>query len=247
MNFRNLFSCLFFLLLSTTNVHARLYAVLVGVSEYKQSEDNLTYSHSDAIEMYEMLNLQTSANHLKLLTNQQATRNNIISVAQALFSQAEADDIVIFFFSGHGNKGCFMAHDRPLYFNALKDIFKQTKAKRKMIFADACLVGTLRASNNNSSNSHRSVGADVLLFLSSRSNQDSQELHSLKNGLFTYFLLAGLKGAADTNKDRAITARELFDFVNPKVKEKSEGSQVPVMWGKFDENMVILRWEKRDE
>jgi uncharacterized caspase-like protein len=241
-------SVLFFLFvfINESDIHAKLYAVCVGVSEYEQSLNNLEYSHQDAIEMYEMFKLQVPVNQLKLLTDQQATTDNIVSTAKTLFSQARTEDIVIFFFSGHGDKGCFMAHDKPLYFKTLQSIFKQTKAKRKIIFADACYVGSLRTSKDDTTNDHVSVGNNVLLFLSSRSNQTSMEMSRLKNGVFTYFLLAGLKGGADNNKDRVITARELFNFVNPKVIEKSGASQVPVMWGKFEENMTLITWKKNE-
>jgi uncharacterized caspase-like protein len=235
-----------FVFINVFDTHAKLYAVCVGVSQYEQSLNNLEYSHQDAIEMYEMLKLQAPVNQLRLLTDQQATADNIVSTTKALFSQARAEDIVIFFFSGHGNKNYFKAHDKPLYFKILKSIFKQTKAKRKIVFADACYVGSLRTSKEDAANNRVSVGDNVLLFLSSRSNQTSMEMSRLKNGVFTYFLLAGLKGGADNNKDRVVTARELFDFVNPKVTERSGGSQVPVMWGKFEENMTLLIWKKNE-
>ena len=41
-----------------------------------------------------------------------------------------------------------------------------------------------------------------------------------------------------------ITANELFDFVHPKVKERTNESQIPVMWGKFDKSMIILKLNK---
>jgi uncharacterized caspase-like protein len=234
-----------FATISVSDVQAKIYAVCAGVSQYEESEYNLTYCHQDAVEMYEMLKLQAPADQLRLLTDRQATAGSIATTAKMLFSQAKAEDIVIFFFSGHGNDGCFMAYDKPLYFKTLQSVFKQTKAKRKIIFADACMVGSLRTPGGRAAGNRVSVGDNVLLFLSSRSNQSSIESTSLKNGLFTYFLLSGLKGAADSNNDRVITARELFNFVNPRVTQRSEGSQIPVMWGKFRENMIILTWKRK--
>jgi uncharacterized caspase-like protein len=223
----------------------KLYAVVVGVSEYQQSENNLTYSHKDAIEMYNLLALQTSTSNIQLLTNKDATEEKILKAANDLFSKTKAEDIVIFFFSGHGNKGCFYVHDKKLTFKSLQEIFKKTKAKRKIIFADACYSGTFRTSDQSSTESTNSdAGKNILLFLSSRSNQTSKEKGTLKNGVFTYFLIAGLKGGADKNKDRLITAKELFTFVNPKVKEQTTGKQIPVMWGKFEDNMIIFDWRK---
>ena len=61
-------------------------------------------------------------------------------------------------------------------------------------------------------------------------------------GFFTSFLLRGLRGGADTNHDRKITAKELFTFVHQGVVEKSDGKQHPVMWGQFDDNWVLMDW-----
>lgn len=50
----------------------------------------------------------------------------------------------------------------------------------------------------------------------------------------------GLQGAADRNGDRKVTARELFNYVNPRVISDTEGQQHPQMWGKFDDSMVVV-------
>ena len=84
-----------------------------------------------------------------------------------------------------------------------KRLFQQAKAKRKLIFANACSSGTLRQSGRQASSKSVNPGNNnnVLLFLSSRSNQDSFEDLTLRNSIFTYYLLAGLKGGADLNRD----------------------------------------------
>jgi hypothetical protein len=60
--------------------------------------------------------------------------------------------------------------------------------------------------------------------------------------MFTIFLERGLRGGADTNKDRRISARELYDFVHQGVIEASGSKQHPVMWGKFDNDMTVIKW-----
>jgi len=242
-----LFLFLFFSFSAKKQSNGQLFAVVVGVSEYEDWKNDLTYSHQDAIEMYDLLTYQTEQSNIKLLLNEDATCDNILKATRELFTRTAPNDIVIFFFSGHGENGYFRAHDKKLTFKSLREIFKQTSAKRKIIFADACFSGTLRPTGEKAQDesSNNDIGPSVLLFLSSRSNQISNESLEMKSGAFTYYLVDGLCGGADTNKDRYITARELFDFVNPKVKEYTGGKQVPVMWGKFDDNMVIFNWNKK--
>jgi len=222
----------------------KIYAVLVGVSEHQDPSKNLDFSHRDATEMYHLLKKHSSPDRIKLLTNSEARHDNIVRHAQNLFHQAKPEDMVIFFFSGHGNENGFVAHDKNLTYTTLQTIFKDCAANRKMIFADACRSGSLRQpgeSGRQATSNNQNVGADVMLFLSSRSDQTSWEYSNLKNGMFTYFLISGLSGKADANKDNLITAIELFNYVNPNVKKKSDGTQTPVMWGNFDKNMVILK------
>ena len=234
-----LFILLFALPLS---VQGEIYAVLIGISEYEIPIGDLSYSHQDAIDMYELLKEHTAPNKLKLLINKQATRDSIVYYTTQLFRQAQPEDIVLFFFSGHGQGNNFFAHDRFLYFSELKEIFKQTQAKRRLIFADACYSGTLRPGDDPAPQNEK---MNVMIFLSSRSSQYSIETRAYRNGAYTYFLLAGLRGGADFNKDGYITAKELYNFVYPKVRERTNGRQIPVMWGNFNKNMIILKQKNK--
>ena len=47
---------------------------------------------------------------------------------------------------------------------------------------------------------------------------------------------------ADTDKDRVITAKEIYNFVHQGVVEASGNRQHPVMWGKFNETMLVIKW-----
>ena len=87
-----------------------------------------------------------------------------------------------------------------------------------------------------------SSDTDVILFLSSRHNETSIERPGMKNGYFTACLVKCLKGAADDNRDRKITAKELFDSVRKGVIRLSNNEQHPVMWGNFSNDMVIMQW-----
>ena len=77
-------------------------------------------------------------------------------------------------------------------------------------------------------------------------NVTSQDLRprqtGFNNSLFTVFLERGLRGGADMNRDKVITAREIYDFVHQGVTNASGGRQHPVMWGKFDGNMAVIKW-----
>ena len=100
-----------------------------------------------------------------------------------------------------------------------------------------------KKANNNNQNTMKN--ANVMLFLSSRNTETSLESSLMDNGFFTYALQRALRGGADANRDRVITARELFNYVSKKVSTETGGRQHPVMWGKFSNNMPVIEWRQK--
>lgn len=224
------------------------YLVSVGISDYPGTDHDLKNSDKDARDFVELFLKNHVAGQFVLLDNNLATKKNILEQMNHLFAKAGKDDVVIFYFSGHGMNECFVPYDASktnmLTVEDLRKEISKCAAKRKILIADACFAGAFRISPPKEQNQTvpTSTDAELLFFLSSRSNQTSIDGGKIENGLFTYHLVRGLKGGADTNKDRLITAKELFDFVYPRVKEQSKEKQIPVMWGKFSNEMVIMDW-----
>ena len=176
-----------------------------------------------------------------MLTNSNATKSAILSKLRSTFAKASENDIIVFFFSGHGSKGAFCAYDAQIPYSEIRQAMASSKAKNKMIFADACFSGKMRQGRKNTAEQSFN-NYNIMLFLSSRGNETSIERRDMKNGFFTSCLQKGLRGGADANKDRTITARELFNYVSTTVKTLSSDKQHPVMWGKFSDNMTVMKW-----
>ena len=218
-----------------------VYVMAVGIADYPGNQNDLNLPVADAEAIVELYNLNKSA-QTRLLTNSEATRNVIIAKTKALFSSAKPNDIVVLFFSGHGYPGGFAAYDEMLDYADVRSIFASSKSKHKMVFADACFSGTLRDASTEKRKSVDGFDGNVMLFLSSRHNESSIEATGMKNGLFTACLVRCLKGGSDFNKDRTITARELYKGVSEGVIKLSQDRQHPVMWGNFSDDMAVLKW-----
>lgn len=232
---------------------SKLYMVIVGVADYPgdESDLNLTVKDATTISALYKANAKKTNGNCKtvLLTDKQATVNSIILNMQNLYSYANKEDIIALFFSGHGCEEGFCANDKILSFDKIKQCMSLFKCNSKMIFADACFSGMIRENRNekkfNIENIRKSFllqGESIMLFMSSRSNEYSYENYSMNNGFFTNALQFGLRGKADINKDRIITASELFKYVSKNVAKKSNGKQHPVMWGNFSNDMPIIMW-----
>jgi uncharacterized caspase-like protein len=232
--------CLLLLLLSGRSTAQQIYLLSVGVADYPGTEMDLRLPADDARAMYQLYRRNAAASAV-LLTNQKATAEGIASAAEDLFSQATADDIVVLFFSGHGYSGGFAAQDTLLSYTRIRQFFQGCPARNKMIFADACYAGNIR---QGGSEGHRiAQDGNIMLFLSCRSNEVSYEDPSMSNGYFTTCLTRCLKGGADEDRNRVITARELFVAVSRGVKTLSDDRQHPVMWGNFKDTMPVMVWK----
>lgn len=228
---------LFGLLVYAVPVQAKVYLVSVGIADYPDTKNDLRISDNDAKTIAKVFNATKDAS-VRVLVNKDATQSALLSSMHTMFEDAKSDDAVILYFSGHGTPGAIVCYDGLLTYQHIFKMLKGCKATRKIIIADACYAGKMRASNQQSASYN---SQNVMLFLSSRTNETSQETR-YQNSMFTIFLERGLRGGADVNKDRRITARELYEFVHKGVIEASKNKQHPVMWGKFDNNMTVIKW-----
>lgn len=128
----------------------------------------------------------------------------------------------------------------PIIFNTRDELIKVDIDK--MIYADTCFSGGLRKEKKGNDATSSVRNGDVMFFLSSRTNETSQEMIGGPNGQFTRFLVRGLGGEADTNRDKIITAKELYDFVHKGVSLATGNKQHPVMWGRFNNSMPVINW-----
>lgn len=232
----------------------KLYAVVVGVSGYKDSELKLKYAAKDAHDFAEALKRQEGGIYgkveVRLLTDDNATRDAIVESLEWLESQVRARDVGMVFMAGHGvtdNKQRFYylpydANMDKLRSSAVsRDDMLSTMgalAGKAMMFIDACHSATSLNGEQT-----RGVGADitqvvnelssaengVVMFASSTGRQLSIESDRWQNGAFTKALIEGLSGKADFVPDGKLTIAELDLWLADRVKELTENRQAPVV------------------
>ncbi len=243
---------------NTKNV--KIWAVVVGVGRYT-SMPSLKFTDDDAYRFYSFLgSVEGGAlpdNQMALLIDEDATRANILKKMREYFLRADENDVVLLYFSGHGLEGCFLPVDYDGYNNKLrheeiKQVFNESKAKHKLCIADACHSGSLNygggalaakgpaeVSLKRYYQAFEDASGGVALLMSSKAEELSLEDHGLRQGVFTYYVLQGLKGAADSNNDYLVTIRELYKYVYAKVREYTANVQTPVLTGDYDDSMPV--------
>lgn len=225
----------------------KTYVVSVGLGEYKYPKvaPPLPCSVGDARSVSRFFHSYNGSSVFMLL-NENATREHILKVLKREFARSTANDEIIFVFSGHGIQGgltCYETKDMNsiITYDEIQNIMESAKARRKIILAMACYSGGLTLKNTNNNQKKRSTqNTSVMLYTSSRPNEVSWERSGMRNSFFMNRILEGFRGAADANKDRKVTARELFNYVNPHVVSDTNGQQHPQLWGRFDDSMVVV-------
>lgn len=222
---------------------AKTFVVSVGVKTYKNPKLNTLHLPVNDAQTVKYIYDKNGNSEVIFLADAYATKQNILAQMKRLYALASENDIILLFFSGHGYQGGFSVYDGNLSYSSIRNVMASSRSKNKMIFADACYSGQMRGQTSKSqSNSNELKNLNVMLFLSSRSSETSIERRGDSNGIFTTALQAALRGNADKNRDRVITAKELFDYVSSRVSTETRGKQHPVMWGKFSDNMPVIKW-----
>ncbi|MGM9688147.1 MAG: caspase domain-containing protein [Alloprevotella sp.] len=241
-----LFGLLFLSALAGSVARAqKTYVVSVGIGNYLYPEiaPPLPCSVGDARALSHFFHDYNNSSVFMLLESN-ATRDHILRVLEQEFSKSTANDEIIFAYSGHGLQGgltCYETKDASsiITYNEIQSIMKRAKARRKVMLVMACYSGGLNLGGSGSMR-RTTDRTSVMIYTSSRPDEVSWENKFMTNSFFVQHLLAGMRGKADRNGDNKVTARELFNYVNPRVVSDTEGKQHPQMWGKFDDSMVVV-------
>jgi hypothetical protein len=89
-----------------------------------------------------------------------------------------------------------------------------------------------------------SATRNVTVFSASSGSEISSAWPEKKHGLFSYFLMKGMRGEADANKDKQITVGELGDYVKENVSDMAgmlDREQTPGLQT-LDEGKVLIRY-----
>ena len=116
------------------------------------------------------------------------------------------------------------------------------------VFLDTCYSGTTRgpemliASRPIAIRTREQTVPDGFTVITAAAgDQTAKPLEEARHGMFSYFLMKGMEGDADANKDDKITAGELHAYVQRNVIQQSSGSQTPEIQG--DADRVLVRFQ----
>jgi len=234
-----------------------------------RSIQNLEFADVDARAIYEFLQKPAAGGFARedmlLLSNEQATHARIRDALTSFISKPEANDLLVIFFAGHGAPDpivrqnlYIIAHDTDIEdmpgtaidMAMLRGyVDRNVRSKRVVLLMDACHSGGLSSGTRDLGNNLSNLYLEKWLYqeegraiiTSSDVNEISRESQKWGNGhgVFTYYVLQGLKGDADTNQDRFVSVGELFRYVRQKVRSDTDSKQNPRMLPGANENLAL--------
>lgn len=230
---------------------------------------DLEYADDDAQALYDFLTSDRAGlggfpeENIRLLINEDASYAAMNSALRGFLENAGPDDLVMVFIAAHG-----AGNSRGDYFilpndadpddisstgyrmEDIEDITSRIRYHDLIVIADACHsgavgLGSTRGFDNEINdvflNGFVSGIGGSLTFTASQSRQLSLEGSQWGggHGVFTHFILEGLRGQADYNGNQVVTQRELVEYVREAVSHKTGRDQIPAIFGEMDDLLPL--------
>lgn len=245
------------------------WAVVVGVGEYASDDiPDLEFAPADARAVRDFLESDAAGpfDEVLYLENERATGAAMREALFVFLQQADWDDLVVIYYAGHGapdpgrpdnlyllptdaELGSLAATGFPMW-DVKTALRRQIAAERVLVIADAChSAGTADGEVVGGGEANHISGGFQGLFTPSRrlmmTAADTNEF-SLEDarwgghGVFTHFMLDGLRGAGDLDGNGIVTFTELFDHVSSNVRQATNGRQNPQRSGFGDIPLAVV-------
>ena len=253
------------------NSNPNAVALIIGVDNY-ESITSAPWAESDASVFYDYAQnaLGISDDRIRLITGSESSEAGIWrSVERWLPTEVDKNKSDVYvYFAGHGlasadgNNAYLIPWDgdpdllerTAILRSELIDGLKDLNAANVTLFMDTCYSGKARGGKGTlvaDSRGLRIVKKDTLynlpdnftLFAAAANDETASSHPSLKHGLFSYWMMRGLGGDADSNGDRKITNGELHAFIDKNVQKNAVSigrKQHPQLVG--DKDKVISSW-----
>ena len=250
------------------NPGANTFVLLIGINKYPADIPSLEYCVSDTEGLAASLKkVGVPADRIIVMVDDaknvvlRPSRANIERQIELITDLVTENDQLVVAFSGHGAQIEGEAYlcpndvdlDKRESFLPRKWVYERLEnsvARKKLFITDACR-NEITVKGAKSIVGAKSLGdplGDVesygfALLASCSKNQKSYEDDTFKHGVFTYFVMKGLEGAADTDKDGRVTFGELYTYVLSNTRQHvlttRQRAQVPMRGGEFSGDFVL--------
>ena len=219
------------------------YAVVIGIENYRQKLPKADFAVSDARLVSEYLTkvMGYQEENVVLLTNEKALQSDLTKYFEKwLHNHVEKDSTVFIYYSGHGapdpkTGGAYLVpYDGDPSFIAetgyslkrMYDALGKLPAKKIVVALDSCFSGAggrsvlAKGARPLVMNLQENMvlSKNMTVMSASSGEQISSTYDEKGHGLFTYFMLKGIKNEDVVKQDGSIKMDDLFSYLKPQVE-----------------------------
>ena len=246
-------------------------AIIIGIEKYKTLKNiDAPYANRDAnaFRAYANRALGIPNKNIKVLIDENATRGETLKALTLWLPQiarGKNKDIYVFF-AGHGlasddGKNLYILPQDGdaalLQYTALSrleifDLINRVEPNSVTMFFDTCYSGQTRDERMLVAGlrpirlvaEEQEVQNNFTIFTASNYDQTSGSIEEAKHGIFSYYLMMGMQGKADSNQDKKITNGELIAYLKQNVSEEAfinNRQQEPMLSGDPDKVLISYK------
>lgn len=165
-------------------------------------------------------------------------RSKVVYELHALMERSKRDDLLLIYYSGHGLKVersqqlyLAMRHSQSndlqgtaLAFHHIQEILRDNYRRRAVVILDCCYSGAATVGNyrgdavESAFDENLQLSKGLCLLTASSGSQVAQELHHYKRGIFTHYLIEGIKKGKAANDQGVVTAHALYNYAHKQMK-----------------------------
>jgi len=245
-------------------------AIIIGVEKYEYLTNlDAAFANRDAnaFREYAVRALGVDPSNINLLVDKDASRPKILKALKLWLPKIGGENMDIYlFFAGHGlasddGKNLYilpqdgdasLLEDTAITRNEIIKILQKTNPKSVTMFFDTCYSGQTRNEETLVASlrpvrivaDDQAIPNNFTIFTASANDQTSGSIEEAKHGMFSYYLMKGMEGAADENEDNKISNGELIAYIQDNVSKvafSQNREQDPGMSG--DKDKILFSYK----
>ncbi len=243
---------------TTSNRNA--YAIVIGIENYRQKLPGADFAAGDAklVSEYLIRVMGYPEENIVTLLNDRASYVDLAKYFEKwLPDNVEKDSAVFVYYSGHGapnpktGDAYLVPYDGDPSFidqtgyslKRMYDALGKLPAKEVIVALDSCFSGAGGRSVIAKGarplvinlQGHTALSKNMTVLAASAENQISSTYDEKGHGLFTYFLLKGIKNEDVVKPDGSLKMEDLFGYIKPRVeriaRKQYNNEQTPQLMG----------------
>lgn len=224
---------------------ARRFALVVGANDGGPGRVRLKYAHRDARAVADVLLRFGGVHRGDLLFQVNPDRPTLLTALQKVRGWLQAARQggeraeLVFYYSGHSDETGILLRGQHFTYREIRAGVGDLPADLRIAVLDSCASGVLTRLKGGVRRPPflAAPGVEVRgkVFLTSASaSEGAQESERLRGSIFTHFLLSGLRGAADADRDGKVTLHEAYRYAYQETLRRTESSRAGPMHASYD-------------